>query len=556
MEYVIKDLKRSLATTVELQDRHFIAEGGEGRVYGRDNLIYKIYFKPDKMIPLAKIDELSTLDSPNIIRPLQVVFDKKNVAVGFTMKWEKDNVALCKLFTNDFWNRFNITPDLVVKLVKQIVYNIKYIHSKNCLIVDGNEMNYLVNDQDFSTPYFIDVDSYQTPHFPATAIMPSIRDHHSKGFSELTDWFSFAIIATQLFVGIHPFKGSHPKYKRTELEKRMRDNVSIFNKNVSIPSAARDFNCIPVTYKDWFIRMFEKGERLDPPDIEGKISMFVKAKVVQSSGAFILVLFKDYKNSTARPDIELDTKVIGAHIAYTSLTNTPIRVDVASRKLVFHNFKGEEIPSNLACTHKTIINGKLVVLNGDKLMEVSLEEFQGKGFNAPNIVPVVKTFWNVLPNATKLFDGLAYQDVLGKAYFVIPYVGDTSRTSCMIQQIKELEGYRVLEGKHDSNVVMIIAFKDNKYDRFIFKISEDYRMYECIKFEDVEYHIPNFVTLDNGIVVSINPDDEVEIFSKKLGKPDIKIIKDPAVDFDMKLLKRGVDVYVMKGSELYKMSMK
>ena len=47
------------------------------------------------------------------------------------------------------------------------------------------------------------VDSYQTAHYPATAIMPSVRDWKVPlhDFSELSDWFSFAIVSFQVFLG-------------------------------------------------------------------------------------------------------------------------------------------------------------------------------------------------------------------------------------------------------------------------------------------------------------------------------------------------------------------
>jgi hypothetical protein len=48
----------------------FKAQGGEGAVYVKGSTAYKIYANPTRAIPLAKIDELSALDQPNIIRPL------------------------------------------------------------------------------------------------------------------------------------------------------------------------------------------------------------------------------------------------------------------------------------------------------------------------------------------------------------------------------------------------------------------------------------------------------------------------------------------------------
>src|SRR4030042_7024396 len=140
---------------------------------------------------------------------------------------------------------------MIIHLVENIKKLIYFVHDKNCLIVDGNELNYLVNN-DFITPYMIDVNSWQTPSYNATAIMPSIRDWSTTTFSELTDWFSFAIISFQLFIGVHPFKGTHKKYRRNDFVNRVKDSVSVFNSQVSLPPSARDFNLIPGSYKDWY----------------------------------------------------------------------------------------------------------------------------------------------------------------------------------------------------------------------------------------------------------------------------------------------------------------
>jgi hypothetical protein len=62
--------------------------------------------------------------------------------------------------------------------------------------------------------------------------------------------------------------------------------------------------------------------------------------------------------------------------------------------------------------------------------------------------------------------------------------------------------------------------------------------------------------LANGVVVSINFNDDVEIFHKRLDKPDVKVMRDPNVDFDMKLCKIGGSVHFIDNHELFKMRMK
>ena len=124
-----------------------------------------------------------------------------------------------------------------------------------------------------------------------------------------------------------------------------------------------------------------------------------------------------------------------------------------------------------------------------------------------------------------------------------------------MHMVKELKRYKILEAKHDNQVVMIIGYKNNKYTKFTLKFSNDYKAYNCRKEEDVRYHIPNFVTLSNNIVICITPDDTIEIFNKKLDKNDIKKVVDEDINFDMKLCKKGIDVLFRKNKKLFKIGM-
>jgi hypothetical protein len=151
----------------------------------------------------------------------------------------------------------------IIKLVKKFQDGIQCVHSKDILIVDVNEYNFIVNSS-FDEIFFIDCDSYQTPSFPATAIMESIRDRHSKTFSKETDWYSWGILVFQMQIGIHPYKAKHPKYKT--LDEKMIHNISVFNKDVSVPAVCYPLTVIPENYRNWYKAIFEDGKRIAPPD--------------------------------------------------------------------------------------------------------------------------------------------------------------------------------------------------------------------------------------------------------------------------------------------------
>lgn len=200
MKYTVKG-----KNTVDLDNKNFLAQGGEGSVYVISKTAYKIYNDPKKMLPIGKIQELSALTAKNIIKPENIILDNKNHEIGYTMRFVDDTYSLCQLFTKAFRQRNNLDHDTMFKLIQSLQNIVKHVHEKKILIVDCNELNFLAS-KDFKDIYAIDVDSYQTPNYPATAIMDSIRDRHTKVFNEGSDWFSFAILAFQMFIGIHPFK--------------------------------------------------------------------------------------------------------------------------------------------------------------------------------------------------------------------------------------------------------------------------------------------------------------------------------------------------------------
>ncbi|MFW6121983.1 MAG: protein kinase domain-containing protein, partial [Petrotogales bacterium] len=274
---------------VNLTQKNFLAKGGEGTVYSKKSVAYKIYENPDTMIPYGKIQELSVLELPQIIKPEEIIRDKDGVIIGYTMRYVKNTHALCSLFPKKFRLRHNITNDIIVNLVKIFRKIIEYVHSKNILVVDLNELNFLVANK-FDDMYAIDVNSYQTTNFPATVVMPSILDRHCNNhFDAGTDWFSWGIVSCRMLLGIHPYKGKHKDFKKIPLgdrmNARMKANVSIFHDEVSVPAACQSFDIIPQVLKDWYIAVFEDGEREPPPDDFFAVTIKATTKIKRISGS-------------------------------------------------------------------------------------------------------------------------------------------------------------------------------------------------------------------------------------------------------------------------------
>ena len=284
MEYIIQG-----KGNINLNKKDFLASGGEGDIYIQGLTAYKIYQDPKKAIPEGKIKELSVLSLPNIIKPESTLLDKNGKNCGYSMKYVRkdDTFILCELFTKTFKSQNQFTPLNTINLIKRFRETIQHCHDKNILVVDLNEMNYLVA-KNYKEIYAIDTDSYQTPSYKATAIMESIRDRHNKTFTNDTDWFSFGVVTFNLFTGIHPYKGKHHTYNG--FEERMVHNISVFNKDVKVPPIVDDFTqTIPKAYYDWYEAIFEKGIRCAPPiDFIQTFMVPRKIQIVKGSDNFTI----------------------------------------------------------------------------------------------------------------------------------------------------------------------------------------------------------------------------------------------------------------------------
>jgi len=547
-----------------LGQKDYVTKGGEGSIYKKDNTAFKIYEDVRKMIPLAKIGELNILDRPTIIKPENPIYNEDKHLVGFTMEWLGDNILpLCKLFTNGFRDANGVTNDIIIELVETIKNDIHFIHQHKCLIVDGNELNYMVSS-DFITPYFIDVNSWQTPSFSATAIMPSIRDWTTTKFNELTDWFSFAIVSFQLFVGIHPFKGTHKNYKKNDFRKRITDHISVFNPMVSMPHSVRDFNLIPTSYKDWYVKIFENGNRVPPPDLPGAIMKSqVIVQLIQSTDNFEIreircfpekILFHNATLNFTKTENKIyigktDYESRDEEVVYTPLEQIPIFIRLENGKVKFKTFGYKEPVLDLDAEDKIIVNNILYLKNQEKLMEMDFKYLGGK------IHAIIKQTWNVEPLSAKLFGNVIYQSALGAAVISIP-LSIATRSQFITKRIPELDEFSIIDARYENRICVLTGHKAGVYNRIILIFDEKHDSYKCRIVRDIDYSSINFTTLDNGVCVMITDDDAIEIFLNRIDKDSVKRIEDPVINSTMRLCKNGTKVMFFRENKLYEIKMK
>lgn len=547
---------------IRLSSADFKAQGGEGSIFVKGSTAYKIYSDPQRTISPIKIQELSVLSEQNIIRPLELILDNKNNPIGYSMRSVSKSFALCQLFPKAFRQRNNLTPERTLKLVRKFQDGVKHIHSKGILIVDLNELNFLVAE-DFSELYFIDVDSYQTPSFPATVLMESVRDRHATNFTTGSDWFSFAVVSFQMFVGIHPFKGTHPSLRT--LDERMQANVSVLNKKVSVPQSCLPFSQIPHAYLDWYQAVFETGERVPPPDglniqvIVGpsvtKLNANVASKVFDitefrefdsevlwHNGAITLTEKSIYFNGRQYPKPQFDVRVTTTpkqqHLIVAYMDGVKPRfVDLTANLELGPVIEGESIMLN---------DGRLYVKQNSNMISVEFLELPNQ------TLLTCKVMANVMMKSTSLFEGMAIQNMLGASYASIP----SGPGVCHQVRLSELDGYQVIDARLTKNVAVVVATKAGVYDKLIFRFADDFSSYDVRVIQNVSANDINFTVLDSGVVISVTDEGSLEVFSRFKHSVDVKQITDPAISGDTKLFHVGKQSMIARNNKLFKISMR
>jgi hypothetical protein len=567
---------------VTLTQQHYVATGGQASVYLKSGTAYKVYTDPKDMIPEAKFHDLARIQDQQVIKPQNILLDANNVPVGYTMDAVPGpRTSLCQLFTPAFRTRNGINNDHIIGLVAKLQGHIENVHKADVVIVDLNELNIMVPNT-FDETFLIDVDSYQTKGYPATVIMPSVRDWscHATNFSQLSDWYSLAILSFQLFVGAHPYRGGHagsaqvPKDER--LKYRMQHNISAFRTDVTLPKSCYSLDVIPQGYRDWLKAVLDDGKRCHPPDPRGGPATVIVTQALPQflSGALVINEAMDLEGwhlasyaesqmtSIAVLRNETDLRaLLSGRIVYskpspkgltlaglTPKNNAPFALNLHEGTLSYIDFTTKQT-TKLEITADELAKSedRFYIRRGPRILELSFYE--------PGPTPIITASHvvaNVMEHASSLYEGCVIQSMAGSAFVSLL---TASKVAYQVR-VPELDPYNVVEAKFDGGVLMVVGAKAGTYDRFVFRFSGDYQTYDTRKVPDIQTSGLNFVTLTNGVCVAVTEDEKIEAFSAKKDAQGLKIIDDQAIGNDMRLLKLQGRVGFSRGTKLFNLRMK
>lgn len=557
-----------------LRQNDYLATGGEGTVYKVSGMAIKLYTDPDKMVRDGipeKIKKLSAFVHPYISIP-QGLVSSANKPVGFYMPYAEGE-PLSRVFTNDFRTREGFGDRDAIKLVDRMRDVVQFAHDHGAILVDPNEFNWLayLKGNDKPEPRIIDVDSWVLGKMPPTvAIMPSIRDWHTKGFNQLSDWFSWGVVTFQVYVGIHPYKGTLDSFARDNLEARMKAKASVFSHGVRLNRAVRDLNCIPSSLRDWYEETFQTGKRTIPPSSfntgVAKAAITRVVKVITSSG--LLVFDKIYSKTgdevihvwpcgivllKSGELVELRSKRIIGKLNSTNgevvkVDGGWLVADWVNGQVIYtyvneSSLQSERLVLAIKSYHILRSENRLFVVTDGGLTEIFFK-VMGKA-----IIAVGQT-WGAMVNSTKWFDGVGIQDAMGAMYAIVPF----SDKSCTQVRVREIDGLKTVSAKAGNRYIVIVAAdKNGEYYKVELIMNRDYTGYQVSK-TAVDSPDLNIALLPKGVGATIVDDGELVIFVPTSGV--VNKVSDKYITTDIALANWDDRVLYIRKGEVWSVRLK
>ena len=560
--------------SLTLSPNDYVTQGGEGVIYQKGKTVIKLYLDSKKMAQDNMTDKIRLLarglKHPSIVAPEGVVFDQKNNPIGYHMPFVTGE-PYPRIFTNDWRSQNGFNDKAVTILAGKMHEVVDFAHSQGALMVDANELNWLADVRDVNNPvpYAIDVDSWQIDKFKASVIMPSVRDWHSQDFGAETDWFAWGVVSFLLFTGVHPYKGKLDGYKPGELERRMKDNASVFLPEVRLNKAVRDFRSIPGPLLDWYQATFTKGERSVPPSPfkTGKTNTNlgrVMRVVATTTGGLIYEKLFDLANdevisvwpcgiirTKSGKLIDLATKkeigkVSGSRVAIIKKDNGWLVSEMIGSGWQWRhiNRNGLESLLSVPVTTKSVVrsDNRIFVTTETELIELTLQQF------SKPVITIGKR-WSVLSNATKWFQGIGVSDVLGAMHLIAPF----AESSVAIVRVPELDGLKPVNGLCGNRWAEIITInKQGEYEAHDLSFDAEWKKYS-LQSRKVDGPDQNLVALPKGVTASIPEDGELIISVPTKGEQ--KVIKDKDLATDMRLANIENKVVYRKDGALWSLRM-
>ncbi|MGH1347440.1 MAG: hypothetical protein ACRBN8_38125 [Nannocystales bacterium] len=458
--------------SIELRPEHFVAAGGQGRVFALGDVAFKLFSDPAAALPPDKLRALNALKGPHVAAPVHTITDGRGSSVGYTMPFFRGAHSWAQLCTPVYRRRVGLDDRAAMGLVRSLGAALAQIHRQGATVVDLSENNVLVRD---TAVCLIDLDSWQTRDHPATAVTPAILSPHAPPghFDTNTDWFSFAVLACTLLLGIHPFKGKHPNVRG--IAARMQAGLSVFDASVRTPSVCKRPETLPATLRAWLELALHRGGSAPPPlgplpspaDVSGsrptdavRYPAPIRWVVVGPQRVHVATSTAAFDDSQCWHDDGQVLRALGR-----ARTGQPFVLQCSSDGGTELRMQGCDARVPLTAAYDEILShrGRVFARVGGRLVELEAQRIGDRP------ILLTREVARVLPLATRLFPGVAVQNALGS--WRASLLGHPSGAPQV--PLPALDACEVLDARRAGTRLMVLCQREGVVSRHSFVLSPD-----------------------------------------------------------------------------------
>jgi hypothetical protein len=187
-------------------------------------------------------------------------------------------------------------------------------------------------------------------------------------------------------------------------------------------------------------------------------------------------------------------------------------------------------------------DGRVYLKSDDKIMELVVRDV------GSTVIASVRVTARVLPHATRLFDGVAVQSLLGACYLSL-----FQRSGAHLQlRLRELDGRAVIDAKCDGAVTQLLLRDGAGYQRAWLRLASDGR-YDLRLEPTSEATLLPFAALASVYVALSN--DGLEVRSARPGANGARLVADAAIGGDWRLMHHAGRLLCIAGNEVAAMSL-
>jgi len=183
--------------------------------------------------------------------------------------------------------------------------------------------------------------------------------------------------------------------------------------------------------------------------------------------------------------------------------------------------------------------GRLYGRSGKNLVELRLVEVGQNLVAAPQVVA------HVAQHATRLYEGVAIQGLLGATHATL--LG--ARGSHTLH-LPELDPARVIDARYQSGVLMVLTRTQAQWARWVFRFDLATGRYDARQTRLSGPESLDFVVLATGVCVALGGDGGLELFVGRVGAQGSKHLTEEALDDDLRLVSRGGQLGFVRGGEV------